>query len=137
MAHSVNLQKAIYAALDAADIDGVTQIVDHPLTTTDDDDFPFIQIGASQVIADDSGGADGSGDEGKTEYIDLHSWSRLRGQTQVKTIMGAIYDALHHQSLTVVGRSSAYCWLDDERVIDDRDGLTRHGIQTFKITHRT
>lgn len=136
MSDSLQVQTAIYAALDAANISGVTQIVDAPISTPAKTDFPFIQIGESQVIPDDTGGTDGSGDTGREEYLDIHTWSRYRGQNEIKTIMAAIYTALHHQSLTVTGRASANCWLDDERVRDDPDGITRHGIQTFKISHR-
>ena len=132
MSDSYEVQKAIFSAITAASISGVVSIIDNPNTEPTSADFPYIQISSSQVIPADAGG-----DEGKEEFIDIHTWSRYRGQKEVKTIMGAIYDALHHQSLTVTGRNTAFCWLDDERVIDAPDGLTRNGIQTFKITHRS
>jgi len=132
MSHSYEVQKAVYSLLDGASISGVVSIVDNPKTEVSAADYPFIEIGSSQTIPADAGG-----DTGKDEFIDIHTWSRYRGQKEVKNIMGAVYDALHHQSLTVTGRNTAFCWLDDERVIDAPDGLTRHGVQTFKITHRS
>lgn len=132
MSASAEVQKALYNILMVADISGVTQIRDNPIVVTTDSDFPFIEIGHSQTIADDAGG-----DTGIEEYVDIHTWSRARGQKEIKEIMSAIYDALHHQSLAVSGRDTAFCWFDDGRVLDDPDGLTRHGVQTFKIIHRS
>lgn len=137
MSHEWELQKAIYAVLTAASISGVQSIRDNPNTEPSTSDYPFIEISTSQDLADDTGGDDGTGDEGLETYFDIDVWSRYRGQKEVKEIMGAVYDALHHQSLTVTGRSTAFCWLDDKRIIDSPDGLTRHGIMTFKITHRS
>lgn len=137
MSHSWNLQNAVFAAVNNASISGVQDIIDNPNTEPSPDDFPFIEIGESQIIPNDVSASDGSSDEAFDEFIDIHVWSRYRGQKETKEIQGAIYDALHHKSLTVTGRSTAFCWLDDARIVDDPDGLTRHGIQTFKITHRS
>lgn len=132
MINSHEVQKAVYDLLTAASISAVTEIRDTPIKKLSASDFPFIEIGSSQTIAADAGG-----DSGIDEYLDIHCYSRANGQKEIKEIMSAIYLALHHQSLSVTGRVSACCWFDDGRVIDDPDGLTRHGIQTFKITHRS
>lgn len=128
---SAEVQKAIFTALTNAAISGVTQIRDTPIAAPTNADFPFIEIGASQTIAVDAGG-----DDGVEEYIDLHCYSRARGQKEIKTIMEAIYNALHHVTLSVSGRATAFCWYEDGRTLTDADGLTRHGVQTFKINHR-
>lgn len=128
---SAEVQKEIYEALVAASISGVTVIRDTPINEPGASDFPFIEIGNSQALPVDAGG-----DEGLEEYVDIHSYSRANGQKEIKVIMAAIYDALHHQTLTVTGRTTAFCWLDGSRVLDQPDGLTRHGVQTFKIIHR-
>lgn len=132
MTASAEVQKEIYEALVAASISGVQHIRDKPISAPTNADFPFIEIGASQTVADDAGG-----DSGLEEYIDIHCYSRAGGQKEIKQIMGSVYTALHHQSLTVSGRDTAFCWFDDGRVVGDPDGLTLHGIQTFKITHRS
>lgn len=128
---SAELQKAIYNAIAAANIYGVTEIRDTPIVAPSSANFPFIEIADSQIIPADAGG-----DTGIDEYIDIHTWSRSGGKREVKSIMGGIYTALHHQTLAVSGRATAYCWLDSARVMNDPDGLTRHGVQTFKVTHR-
>lgn len=132
MTASAEVQKAVYLLLVAASITGVTEVRDKPIRKPSDSDFPFIEIGASQVVAADAGG-----DTGIEEFIDIHCYSRSGGQKEIKQIMGAIYAALHHQSLTVSGRDTAFCWFDDGRTLGDPDGLTRHGVQTFRITHRS
>lgn len=137
MSHSWELQRAIYSLLDGANISGVVSIIDNPNTTPSNADFPYIEIADSQILPNDASGSDSLTDEGQDEFIDIHTWSRYRGQKEIKTIMGAVYDALHHQSLTVTGRDTAFCWFDTARVRDDPDGITRHGMQTFKITHRS
>jgi len=126
-----NVQVEIFEALTAAAISGVTQIRDTPKTQTSASDFPFIEIGAGQALPSDAGG-----DTGIEEYLDIHVYSRTNGQTQVKTIMQSIYNALHHTSLTVSGRTTAHCYFDSSRIVETPDGLTRHGIMTFQIIHR-
>ena len=129
---NAEVQKAVFQALTAANIAGVTEIRDTPIAKPTSANFPFIELGAGQAIPADAGG-----DTGLEEYIDIHVYSRTGGQRQVKDIMTAIYAALHQQSLTVTGRTSAHCFYDSSRVIDTPDGLTRHGIMTFQIIHRT
>jgi hypothetical protein len=128
---NAEVQKAIYAALNAAAIASVTEIRDTPITKPTGANFPFIELGATQAIPADAGG-----DTGIEEYIDIHVYSRAGGQRQVKDIMGAVYTVLHHQALTVTGRATAFCFLEDSRTLTEADGLTRHGVMTFRIDHR-
>ena len=111
-------------------------IHDSPIVDPVANDYPYIEFGEAQVIPVDASGAT-TGDNGVEEYFDIHVYSRYRGQREMKQIQGDIYDALHHKSLSVIGRNTAFCWLDDVRTLNDPDGLTRQGIQTFKITHRS
>lgn len=136
MSVNIDLQTVIYTLLDSLSIPSVKSIIDHPITSPPDDVYPFIELADSQVIPNDASNGSVS-DTGVDEFIDIHVWSRYRGQKEVKEIMSAIYDALHHNSLSIPGRSSAFCWFDNSRIRTDPDGLTRHGIQTFKITHRS
>jgi hypothetical protein len=128
---NAEVQKAVFLALTATNIASVTEIRDTPIAKPTSANFPFIEIGAGQALPADAGG-----DTGAEEYLDLHVYSRTGGQKQVKEIMTAIYAALHQQTLTVTGRTSAHCFYDSSRVIDTPDGLTRHGIMTFQIIHR-
>jgi len=95
--------------------------------------FPYIEVAGSQLIPDDTTPGDG----GISENIDIHVWSRSRGWTEVKTIMGQIYDALHGVSLSVAGRASALSWVRNTHELNDPNGLDRHGIMSVEIVHRT
>lgn len=129
--YALDLQTAVYADLVAASIPGLVQIVDHRIVKPKADDFPFIEIGESQSIPDDTSCADGS-----QEIIDLHVWSRVRGQKQIKQIMGRIHDAFHAEALTVSGLASCFAFVEGERIINDPDGLTRHGVVTLRFYSR-
>ena len=129
---SAEVQKAVYTAITTANISGVVSVRDSPIIAPVETAYPFIVLSGSTVLPEDAGG-----DTGKSEFIEVVVWSRSPGKKQVKDIQQAIYNALHQQTLTVTGRTSAYCWLDDERVIDMPDGFTKQGIQTFQITHRS
>ena len=126
-----DVQVAVEGALTAASIPGVTRIVDHPIAKPKDDDFPFIQIGEFQSLQDDTTCSGGSQD-----IFDIHVWSRYRGQKEVKQIMGAVHAALHDATLSVSGLASCFAFVEDERVLGDPDGLTRHGVVTIRIYSR-
>ncbi|MBA5779495.1 DUF3168 domain-containing protein [Stappia sp. F7233] len=128
-AYAWPLQQALYAALTDPPLDGVTRVVDHSFADAGNGDFPFVQIGEAQSLPNDVQCSTGS-----DEYIDLHVWSRYRGQREVKEIMGAIHAALHQSTLAVDGLSSCFAYVDGQRVFTDPDGLTRHGVVTLKIT---
>jgi len=128
---SAEVQKSVFVALQSADITGVKQIRDTPIAIPGASDFPFIEIGASQDIPADAGG-----DEGVEHYIDVHAYSRSPGQRELKDIAVEVKAALHGRSLSVIGKASAHCFFDAGRVVEERDGLTRHSVQTFQIIHR-
>ena len=67
--------------------------------------------------------------------ITVHTWSRYRGRTETKRIQGAIYDALHRKesSFTISGYNVVLCDFVNSQSFLDSDGLTRHGVQTFRI----
>ena len=133
--YSLAVQGAIYTALTSPAISGVSFVVDNPVTEPAASDFPFIQIGNSDFTPDDTD--DGGGDGGLREFFDLHVWSRYRGQKEVKEIASTIYDRFHGATLTVTGRPSALSWVRNRLILDDPDGLTRHGIVTLEIDHRS
>jgi len=90
--------------------------------------FPYVSIGESTHNEDDTD--DTLGD---VATIAIHSWSRGRGKKQTKQIQGAIYDALHRKKATYSGYDIiAIDWEGSQSFID-ADGLTRHGVTTFKI----
>lgn len=125
---SADVQAAIYAALTGASpaICAGRIYDDVPQDVT----FPFVELGESQALADDVACA-----EGKDEFVTLHVWSRDRSKKAVKAIIGQIHEVLHAASLGVAGRSSAHAFVRDSRVLNDPDGITRHGIVTIRVIH--
>lgn len=129
------VQTALYAALTEADppvAEG--RVYDY---APDRVKFPYVLIDGGQAIPDDTTTATGF-DSGIEEYIDLHVWSRFRGNEEIKRITSRIHDLLHGASLTVPGRASAHVWIDAVRgPIRDPDGISRHSVVTVKIIHRS
>lgn len=128
------LQQAVYTALTGAAplMALVTAVYDHvPQSAT----YPYVVIGedeATVVDADDLPGAD--------HLVDIHVWAggdnetaQHRGQKQVKQAQGAIYDALHRQTLAVSGAAFIGCDLEFQETFTDPDGITQHGVQRFRV----
>lgn len=130
------LQTAIYAALTGASpVIAGGRIYDDPPQAVPPRtvEYPYVEIGETQVIPDDTSG----NDAGISEFVDLHIWSTYRGMKEVKEIAARIHDVLHEASLTVVGRTSAFAFIRNKRTLRDPDGVTRHGIVTVEIIHRS
>lgn len=122
-AFELNLQQAIYNALNAAAL-GVPIYDDVPQRS----EFPYI------VIGEDSH-ADWSVDDnvGTQASVTIHVWDRTRGRKKIKTLQGAIYDALNRATLTAAGYNFVTIDLLTSESFLDADGKTRHGVQVFNV----
>ena len=136
MTASVALQNAIYSKLAA---DGplmvlIKGIYDNPQQVEDPENnaaFPFITIstGNIQPWDDDTG----TGSEASTQ---IHTWSRARHALEAKQVMDAIYSVLHRGTITINGQTFIGSDLTDQQNPQrDPDGITRHGVQTFRIIY--
>ncbi|KKN71037.1 hypothetical protein LCGC14_0424540 [marine sediment metagenome] len=122
----------------ATDADGTgPAIYDHvPQEVSDDDGtgstpnpfFPYIRIGEYTAIPFDTHSSSGS-----DNTITIHSWSRYRGMLEIKQIQRQTYLALHRFNLVVAGVDMIDSQWDSADVFLDDDGLTRHGVQRFRI----
>ncbi len=92
--------------------------------------FPYIVIGDMNTVDLSSFGSQ----DGAVYLVDFHSWSRYRGRKELRNIMSAIHTALHRVTLTVTGFDHAGSMFDSQNDLVEQDGLTRHGIQRFRIT---
>lgn len=91
-------------------------------------DFPYIVLGddiVNEWDTDTENGADAS--------ASIHVWSRHRGREEVKRIQGLIYDCLHETDFTDNGFIFVNIIQEQSQSFMDPDGLTRHGVQTFRI----
>ena len=104
--------------------DNVPQAVD----SGSDSVFPYITIGDDTMVDWDTDTS-----QGKEATLTLHVWSRYRGRKQTKEIQGAIYDALHLSNLIISGYHSVLMLSEYSETLLDPDGLTRHGVQRFRL----
>lgn len=119
----------------ADDVDGSGPAVyDHvPQEVSDDSDqdsgnFPYVRVGEFTAIPFDTHDSQGS-----DNTITIHSWSRYRGMSEIKRIQRQVYLALHRFGLVVTGVDMIDCQWESADVFLDDDGLTRHGVQRFRI----
>lgn len=126
------LQVALFNKLNVSSInnlvDGVYDHVPQESDAGDDSKFPYITIGearANEFDTDDKLGFDAT--------VVIHVWSRQRGRKQVKLIQDQVYEVLHRANLTIIGYH--FLSMDQEfaESFVDNDGLTRHGVQQFRV----
>jgi len=89
--------------------------------------FPYVTIG-EDIHTDWSTAYE----LGSSASITIHVWSRHRGKEETKTIQGLIYDALNRASLPTLGYKISVDF-DGSQSFLDADGLTRHGVSTFRV----
>jgi hypothetical protein len=104
--------------------DSVPQVKD----SGSDKPFPYITMGDDTLLDWDTDTSNG-----KEATITIHVWSRYRGKTETKTIQGAIYDVLHLSKINVSGYDTVQCLSEFSETFLDPDGLTRHGVQRFRL----
>jgi len=127
MSFEVAIQTAIYDKLIAdaglmALISGVYDAV--PQTEV----FPYVTIG-------DDNHSDWSTNTtlGTEVRATINVWSRDRGRREAKLIQAEIYDALNRATLTYTGYDIINIELEGSDSFIDADGLTRHGVQIFRV----
>jgi hypothetical protein len=120
------LQIAIDDALLAQ---GMT-VYDRPPQVSDPSDnsaFPYVVIGetTSQPWDTDT-------ETGQDVTMTIHTWS-VAGFLELKTMQTSVYNALHRQAIDVQGWHVLGCDEVDRNQIRDPDGVTVHGIQTYRV----
>jgi hypothetical protein len=123
---AVYIHLAITSALTSLLGNGAAGVHDH---VPPDAPFPYIVLGESSARPLETQGGDGY-----DITLTIHSYSRENGMKQLRGIMAAVHDALHHNTaLTPAGHHLILC---DEISADVRleaDGITRHGLQRYRI----
>ena len=127
---SWELQQAVYGALtgDSTLMAMITGVHDHvPQETA----FPYVTMGESTTRDWRTGGVVGA-----EVTLVLHIWSRSRGRKQIKQIMSEIRRILEGATLTIAGHALVWLRFTSSQANQDPDGLTYHGITTFRaVTH--
>lgn len=116
------LQLAQYAALHGA---GIATYDNPPVDAA----YPYATIGDGQVL-DDSTSCGAAWEA----FSDVHVWSQpdSGSKIEVKTLMAQIVPLLASESLAVSGFIVVVAQLQHSRVFRDPDGLTEHGVLTFR-----
>lgn len=91
--------------------------------------FPYVELGDAQVVPDPAEGLERSVEV----YVILHTWSRKPGRPEGRKLCGQIVDILTGLDLDL-GASLALALLthDGTRHLTEADGLTYHGVVTFR-----
>lgn len=127
-AFSLVIQQAIYDKLTTDLSRTVYDDVPQPADPGDDANFPYITIGEDSLTfadTDDSNRVEAS--------ITVHTWSRYQGKLETKQIQGEIYSSLHRAELVATGYNFVTITMQSTTSALDADGVTRHGVQTFKL----
>lgn len=128
---SLAMQAAVIAALkNAAAVETIVgeRIYDR---VPDNAALPYVNYGDDQVLQDDIDAGDCL-QEGFEVFVTLHAWSNKVGQVEAKNLGGAIRAALHNAALTVSDHRLITFEHDSTRYLRDPDGLTSHGVLTFR-----
>jgi Protein of unknown function (DUF3168) len=125
------VQQAIYARL----VSQITtiNIYDDPPNQPDGmpaANFPYIVIGE-----DTSAPFDTDDSLGSSMTITLHVWSRYHGKKEAKTILGLIYTALNRKAAYLLSPGFRFidCLSEFSEVIEEVDGVTRHGVCRYRV----
>lgn len=124
-----SLQVAALAAL-RADA-GVKVLIGDPARLYDmvpaSPEYPFVSLGDRQNVPDPAECIDGS-----DVFLTLHAWSRSTDSIEASAIVSAIDTVLHDAALTLVGNRCVQIKRDGSRVLLDPDGITIHGVATYR-----
>lgn len=125
------VQRAIYATLKASS--ALSNAFAGPPRVYDDvpknPAFPYITIGDDQITDD---GSDGECVDAQEIFSTIHVWSRELGKIECKRINDAVRMALT-ADFAVEGFALTLAQFRDSRVLQDPDGITKHGIVTFRF----
>ena len=117
------VQSNIFTALDAALSIPVYDVAPQ------DSSFPYVTIGESLLSDNDTDTTINN----LVSYT-INVWSREYGFKETKTIQGEVKDALHLVTFSETGFSFTENYFLSSQSFTDQDGITRHGVQEFKLT---
>lgn len=90
--------------------------------------FPYVTIGDDTMTDWSAKG------EGKAEVTaTVHTWSRYNGRKECKEMMDAVLQAVTGAAWSLDGFHVVTCGLEFSQVLEEADGITRHGVQRFRF----
>lgn len=106
---------------------GVRAYDDVPPKTPNGPTFPYVVWKVDGTNDDSSDCVIGS-----EIFFSIHVWSRVYGSVEARRIAGAVRQLLDEAPLSVTGYNLVTLNHRITRWVDDPDGLTKHGIVTFR-----
>jgi hypothetical protein len=91
-------------------------------------DYPYVAVGDDTLIEWDTDTF-----RGTEATVVVHSWSRYDGRREVKSIMDAVYNALHRQVFDIPGGVMVLSNVEFQETFLESDGRTRHGVQRVRL----
>lgn len=70
-------------------------------------------------------------EDGTECTVEVECYSSYRGRREIRQLQKKIYDALHHQSLTVEGNNLVLIRFESSATTREGDGLTYRGVSRF------
>ena len=125
--HSLQLQKTVFDTLDG-DSNLQSKVSDVYNFVPQNTAYPYVQVGDDSLSDNSTKDLDGN-----IHSIVIHTWSRYRGDKEAKEIMARIYELLHNSSLSVSGASLVNARFETSDILNDPDGITKHGVQRFRF----
>ncbi len=122
------LQQAVYAALVAdAAVGAIIADRIYSVVVPQNAAFPYAVIGGTTPQEWDT-----KTEDGMQQRIEVDSWSRYRGASEIMRLMAVITDALDSVALVVSGHTLVDLRFDSGiGPLDDPDGKTLHGVSRF------
>ena len=127
-----DIQKALYDVLRADTQitslleDGQDSVFDYVPTKSE---RPYLVLGDSVAEPFET-----QTERGLKITLSLHIYSGYRGMREIKDIMRAVYEQLHHKSdFAITNQEVVMCRLLSSRVSVEDKGKTRHSVQRFEI----
>lgn len=127
MSIELAIQSAVFTKLNAnltvPVYDNAPQVVDAA------EGFPYVTIGEDTINEWDTDDTIGG-----NVTVTIHTWSRYPGRKETKEIQSEVDAALNRATdLTYAGYHFLGCDHISSDSFLDADGLTRHGVQSFRI----
>lgn len=86
--------------------------------------FPYLSFGPSYAVPDDAQCIDGV-----EEVLQVDVWARDDGKVwPCRDLVAAVRRALHRAEVSLATHACALCRVELSRVLDDPDGITKHGV---------
>jgi hypothetical protein len=91
-------------------------------------EYPYIVIGDDTFDADNTDSF-----KGFSVTSTVHTWSDKRSDLEIRQMQDYIFNTFNSENLSISGYNLVNCYEEYSETFLDPDGITRHGVQRFRI----